>query len=262
MLPTAFPGIGPFVLGLCALVPMASHAELSNDAIAGPGLRTRPAYDGSGTRLTELVPVLRYFGPIAFARSTQGVLEGGVRFALAPGLHAGVQLSYEPGRRSADADFLERRGLATIDRGAALGVHAEWDGAIGPVPITLLVRGRRQAQTELGTQADLRLSAGVLRSGSLAAGVFAQSIWADARSASAFYGVTPQQSASSGLPAFDAGSGWLSASTGVLWSFDLGVEWMLVGNLEARRLQGDAAHSPLVERRWNHTASVGLARRF
>ncbi len=259
---TGFDGRRCALLGLCVLLPWAAQAELSNDSIIGLGLRTRPAYDGSSTQLTEAVPVLRYLGPVVFARSTQGVLEGGARFELSAGLHAGVQLSYEPGRRSGDADFLAGHGLATIGRGAALGLHAEWDTAVGPVPITLLARGRRHTDADLGTQADLRLSAGVLRSGPLAAGLFAQSIWADAKSSSAFYGITPQQAASSGLPAFSAGAGWLSASGGVLWSFDLGSEWVAVGNLEAKRLRGDAARSPLVERRWNHTASVGLARRF
>jgi len=249
-------------VALCVLLPLASRAELSNDAMAGLGLRTRPAYEGSNSQLTEPVPVLRYFGPIGFARSTQGVLEGGARIQLAPGLHAGAQLSYEAGRRSGDADFLERRGVASIARGASVGVHAEWDASAGPVPVALLARLRRHTDTDLGLQADLRLSAGVLRSGPLGAGVFMQGTWSDRRSAAAYYGITPPQSASTGLPVFAAGSGWLSTSAGLLWSVDLGTEWVLVGNLEARRLRGDAALSPLAERRWNHAASAGLARRF
>jgi outer membrane scaffolding protein for murein synthesis (MipA/OmpV family) len=247
---------------LCVLVPLAAQAELSNDTMIGLGLRTRPAYDGSASQHGELVPVLRYFGQPWFARSTQGVLEGGARLELAPGLHAGAQLSYESGRRSGDADFLERRGVASIGRGAALGVHGEWDASIGPVPLALLARMRRHTDSALGTQADLRLSIGVLRSGPLAAGVFTQATWANARSTAAYYGITPQQSAATGLPTFDAAGGWLSTSVGVLWSVDLGPRWMAVGNLEARRLRGDAAHSPLSERTWNHAASAGLAWRL
>ena len=250
------------MLGLCVLVPPAAQAELSNETMIGLGLRTRPAYEGSSARLTELVPVLRYVGPMWFARSTQGVLEGGARLELAPGLHAGAQLSYESGRRSGDADFLERHGVATIGRGASLGLHAEWDTALGPAPITLLARLRRHTDADLGTQADLRLSVGVLRSGPLGVGVFTQATWADTRSNGAFYGITPQQSTVTGLPVFSAGSGWLSASAGLLWSFDVGAEWVAVGNLEARQLRGEAAGSPLVERRRSYAASAGLARRF
>jgi outer membrane scaffolding protein for murein synthesis (MipA/OmpV family) len=177
-------------------------------------------------------------------------------------LYAGAQLSYEPGRQTSESDFLERHGVASIGRGAAVGLQLEWDHSFGPMPVSLLGRVRRHTNADLGTQADLRLSAGVLRSGAVSAGVFTQTTWADTKSASAFYGITPQQSATTGLPAFSAGSGWLSVSFGLLWSVDLGRNWIALGNLEARRQQGDAAHSPLSERAWNHSASAGLAYRF
>jgi len=250
------------VFALCATLPLAAVAELSNDALLGLGLRTRPAYDGSASQHDEGVPVIRYFGKPWFARSTQGVLEGGARIALLPELHGGAQLSYEPGRRSGESDFLERHRVASIGRGTALGVQLEWDHAIGSMPITLLGRVRRNGDSELGTQVDVRLSAGVFRSGPVTAGVFAQAIWANSRSTSAYYGITPQQSATTGLQAFSAGSGWLSSVVGLLWSVDLSRDWVAVGNLEARRLQGDAARSPLVERLWNHSASAGLAYRY
>jgi MipA family protein len=249
-------------LALGAMLPLAALAELSNDSMLGLGLRTRPAYDGSASQHGEPVPVVRWFGQPWFARSTQGVLEGGARIEVAPGLQAGAQLGYEPGRQAGESGFLERHGVATIGRGASLGVHLEWDHSVGAMPVTLLGRLRRHTDADLGTQADLRLSVGVFRSGPVAAGVFTQATWADTRSTGAFYGITPQQAASTGLPEFGAASGWLSASVGLLWSADLGPNWIAVGNLEARRLRGDAARSPLTERRWNHTASAGLAYRY
>lgn len=250
------------VFGLCLMLPPAARAELSSDTLLGLGLRSRPAYDGSAAQHQELVPVVRYFGRPWFARSTQGVLEGGARTELMPGLHAGAQLGYEPGRQPSESGFLERHGIAPIARGASFGLHLEWDLTVGPMPITLLGRIRRQVDADLGTQADLRLSAGVLQSGPVAAGVFAQATWADTKSTSAFYGITPQQSAGTGLPAFTAGSGWLVGSFGLLWSVDLSRNWNALGNLEARHQQGDSAGSPLTERAWNHAVSAGLAYRF
>ena len=76
------------------------------------------------------------------------------------------------------------------------------------------------------------------------------------------YGITAQQAATSGLPTFEAGSGLLSGSLALIWSFDLASHWVLVGNLEGRRLQGDAARSPITERRSNYYTTVGLAYRF
>ena len=249
------------ILALGLIVPLLAFAELSNDALIGPGLRARPAYDGSDSRRLELVPVVRYFGQPWFARSTQGVLEGGARMALAPGLHVGAQLAYEAGRKTSESDFLRNRGVSDISPGASIGAHAEWDEKIGPMPIAMLARARQHAKSDRGAQVDLRLSAGVFGSGRFAAGVFAQATWANAKSTDTFYGVTPLQSAATGLPAFAAGSGWLFGSLGLLWSVDLTRDWIVVGSMEARRLRGDAARSPLAERSTNHYLSVGLAYR-
>jgi outer membrane scaffolding protein for murein synthesis (MipA/OmpV family) len=245
-----------------ALLPAVALAELHNESIVGPGLRTRPAYDGSRSQHGELVPVVRYLGEPWFVRSTQGVLEGGVRWGLSTDLHVGAQLAYEPGRQSSESGFLESRQVASVSRGASVGLQMEWDHRFGPMPITLLVRSRTATQSARGTQADFRLSAGVFQSGSFSAGVFTQASWADAKSTSTYYGIGAQASASTGLPGFEPAGGLLYTSLGLLWSIDLRAPWVIVGNLEARRLRGDAAQSPLTERRSNHYASVGLAYRF
>lgn len=249
-----------FVLAL--MVPLTALAELSNESLLGPGLRSRPAYDGSNSQQSELVPVIRYLGQPWFARSTQGVLEGGIRMELAPGLRAGAQLAYEPGRQTSESDFLKSHGVLDVDRGASVGAHLEWDHSFGPMPITLLARVRRHTNADRGAQADFRLSAGVYQSGRFAAGVFTQGTWANTKSTGSFYDITPQQSVATGLPAFSAGSGWLFASFGVLWSVDLNKNWVVVGNLESRHLLGDASRSPLAERDSNYTTSAGLAYRF
>lgn len=266
---TALPAFRPLPAGIRSvtfafglMVPLLACAELSDETLLGPGLRSRPAYDGSAARHVELVPVVLYLGQPWFVRSTQGVLEGGVRIELAPGLHAGAQLAYEPGRKTSESDFLKNHSVPDVDPGASAGVHLEWDQKIGPAPITLLVRTRQNTDSDRGAQADLRLSAGVFLSGRVAAGVFTQATWANAKSAGAYYGVTPQEAAATGLPAFRAGSGWLFSSVGLLWSVDLSRDWIVVGSMESRRLHGDAARSPLAERASNYYASAGLAYRF
>jgi outer membrane scaffolding protein for murein synthesis (MipA/OmpV family) len=245
-----------------AILPLTAWAELTNDPLLGPGLRSRPAYDGAASQHLELVPVVRYFGPLLFVRSTQGVLEGGLRTEVYPGLHVGAQVAYEPGRRVSESDFLQSRNLPGIKRGASIGLQAEWDHTFGPVPITLLGRARRNIDSDLGTQVDLRLSAGAFHSGRFNAGVFTQAIWGSAKSAAANYAVTPQQSVASGLATFQPGSGWLNASVGLLWSVDLTPKWVVVGSLERRRLVGDAADSPLAQRLSNNYITAGVAYRF
>ena len=245
----------------CAASPLA-HAELSNDGLLGPGVRLRPAYDGSDSRRTEAVPVIRYFGAPWFVRSTQGVLEGGARLRLAPGLHLGAQIAYEPGRRSRESDLLEARGVADVDRGASLGAHLEWDHKVGPAPITVLARVRQHTESDRGAQADLRVSVGVFEHGRFGAGVFTQATWASEKSTRSLYGVTPQESAATGLRTYQPGAGLLFGSAGLLWSFELSPDWVVVGSLEARRLLGDADGSPLTERSTNGYVSAGVAYRF
>lgn len=244
------------------LVPLAAQAELTNDTILGPGVRSSPAYDGSGSQRTELVPVVRYFGQPWFVRSTQGVLEAGARYEVLPGLNAGAQLAYEPGRRARDSDFLDLHRVPDIKRGASIGLQLEWDHKIGPAPITVLGRVRRNIDGDLGTQADLRGSVGVFQGGRFSAGLMAQAVWADSKSTAAYYGITPQQSAATALPTYHAGSGLLNTSFGLLWSVDLGPKWLALGSLERRRLRGDAANSPLVERTSNNYVTAGVAYRF
>ena len=249
-------------LAVGLIAPLLACAELSNDTVLGPGLRSQPAYDGSATQRVELVPIVRYLGRPWFVRSTQSVLEAGVRMELASGLHVGAQLAYEPGREASESGFLNDHNVPSIDAGASIGVHLEWDHKIGPMPITLLARGRQNIDFDLGAQFDLRLSAGVFQKGPVSAGVFGQATWANEKSTSSFYAVKPRQSGVTGLPAFSAGSGWLFGSLGLLWSVNLSRSWIMVGSMETRHLQGDALHSPLTERSVNYYASAGLVYRF
>lgn len=87
------------------------------------------------------------------------------------------------------------------------------------MPITLLARTRQNLDSNLGAQADLRFSAGGYQGGPLALGVFMQTTWANGKAIGSFYDITPSQSATMGLPAYEAGSGLLFASAGLAYRF-------------------------------------------
>jgi MipA family protein len=245
-----------------ATLPLAAHAELTNSSMIGPGVRSRPAYDGSDTQRGELVPVIRYLGEPLFIRSTQGVLEGGLRMKLAPGLFGAAQVAYEPGRRASESGFLESRGVPDVDRGASVGAQIEWDAKIGPAPTTLLARVRRHVESDRGTQADLRFSIGVLEVGRLGAGLFAQTTWGSGSAMRSLYGISAAESATTGLRAYSPDSGLLYASVGLLWSYDITGKWAAVGNFELRHLGKEAKDSPLAQRSTNHYMAAGVAYRF
>ena len=252
------------VFALTAIVSQVALAELSNTPMVGAGVRTRAAYDGSDTQRAEIVPIVRYLDSPLFVRSTQGVLEGGLRLQLARGLHVGGHVAYEPGRQSSESAFLKGRGIADVDRGASVGIQAEWDYKIGPMPITLLARTRHHTESDYGTQVDLRLSAGVFQSRDkrLGLGVFTQTTWADSRSMGAYYGITPEQSAATGLTAYSPEGGPVFTSAGLLYSYQLTGDWLLVGNAGARFLYADARRSPLVQRSTSLFGVIGAAYSF
>src|ERR1700704_122333 len=98
---------------LLLLAPLSAPAQLIDDnyVLLGAAVRTRPAYDGSRSQTTDLVPVIRYYGQPWFARTTQGILEGGLHWNLGSGLAAGFQLAYEEGRDSSESSFLREHNF-------------------------------------------------------------------------------------------------------------------------------------------------------
>ena len=237
---------------LALMAPLTALAQIAPDdyTLVGVAVRTRPAYDGSDSQRTDLIPVLRYYGKPWFARTTQGVLEGGARWALAPGVDAGVQLAYEEGRKTSESSLLKSLNLPNVDPGVSVGAHVDWDFKIGPAPINVLGRVRQNTDSDRGAQADLRLNVGLHASGGLIVAAYAQATWASSKSIESFYAIN------------NADSGLLHTSIGLLGSYDLSRYWSAVAGVQGRRLHGDAALSPIVETKSSYYANAGLAYRF
>ena len=237
---------------LLLLVSSTALAQFVPDdyTLVGVAVRTRPAYDGSDSQSTDLIPVLRYYGKPWFARTTQGMLEGGARWGLGSGLDAGVQLAYEEGRKTSESSLLRSLNLADIDPGASIGAHLEWDSAIGRAPISLLGRVRQNVDTDRGAQADLRFNLGLYGSGGVIVAAYAQATWASSNYIESFYAVN------------NADSGLLHSSLGLLGSYDFSRHWSAVAGAQARRLHGDAAGSVIVESKTSYYANTGIAYRF
>jgi len=218
------------------IFPAVALAQDAN-TLLGAGVRSRPDYDGANKQELEPIPVVRYYGRTLFARTTQGVLEGGARVELTRGLFAGAQLAYEGGNDRTD-----------VDPGASYGLHLEWDTRLGPAPINLLARTRRHFDSDLGTQADFRATVGVYGGHGALVGVYGQATWASDEWVSSYYGT--------------GSGGLLYTAIGVEGAYDLSRRWVLLASVHGRRLHGDAATSPITERKTNHYASAGVAYRF
>ena len=246
-------------LSLCSL---ASAQSTNDEKYIGIGARVRPAYEGANSSSSDVIPYLRLYGDHFFARTTQGILEGGWRTQSFSGVVFGAQLAYEEGRITDESDFLSAHHLDDLKPSVSLGLHAEGDWQLGPVPLNALLRYRQDIDSDNGAQVDLRMTVGILDWHGVRAGLFGQATWGDAKSMQRYFGVTPQQAAATGFPAFDAGAGMRSMQAGLLGDVDLAKHWLGLWGVTYQQLQGDAADSPLTQERNNWYANAGVAYRF
>lgn len=96
----------------------------------------------------------------------------------------------------------------------------------------------------------------------IAASLSLSAEYADGKFADYYYSITPGGAAASGLPAFDAGSGFTKAGANLLLGFDLdgdlengGVALVLVGGYS--RMLGDAKRSPVTSIRGDADQWIG-----
>lgn len=77
-----------------------------------------------------------------------------------------------------------------------------------------------------------------------------------------YYGVTAAQSRASGFRAYAPKAGLYAISTGVDWTYRINDHWGLYTSVGAERLSGDAAGSPIVQRKTAPSAFVMATYRF
>ena len=84
--------------------------------------------------------------------------------------------------------------------------------------------------------------------------------FADDEYMSSFFDVTASDSASSGLPQFDADAGLKDASVQLMGLLHLSKAWKIAGGVQYKRLMGDAEDSPVVDQRGDaNQISAGIA---
>jgi outer membrane scaffolding protein for murein synthesis (MipA/OmpV family) len=209
------------------LSAQAFAQSTDDEKYIGIGARARPAYDGADGSRGEVIPYLRLYGDHLFARTTQGMLEGGWRTRPFGAWVFGAQVAYEEGRVTDDSAFLKDHHFDDLDPGTSIGLHAEADWKIGAMPLNALVRYRQNIDPDQGAQADLRLTAGIFSRWGVEAAVFGQMTWANGKSTQSYFGITPQQSAVTGLPVYAAGSGLRHVQLGLLGSVNLSRHWLI-----------------------------------
>jgi outer membrane scaffolding protein for murein synthesis (MipA/OmpV family) len=151
-----------------------------------------------------------------------------------------ARLGFEMGRKEDDADRL--RGLGDIDMGAKVGMKAA--AKFGPAEVFAQVDKTIGGSDGFEGEVGIELSRPLTES--LIVGASASAVFADENYMQAYFGVTPEQSARSGLARYDARAGLKRADFSISATYMLDANWMVRGKAGVGILLGDAADSPIV----------------
>ena len=224
--------------------------DKADKAIVGGGLAVGRRYMGSDERRTSVLPIFDYrWANGWFAGLSNGV---GYNFSTERGLSYGLRLTADFGRKESRSAALAGMGdisakpeigaFYSQSLGSGLSVHASI--RYGAVGTGLLVDGGVGWSLPLASATRLKLGAAL----TVANSDYMQD----------YFGVTPEQSASSGYQVFNAKAGVrdVRLSAAVVHSFS--PQLHMTGGITVRSLQGDAADSPLTREKTSPSAMLGV----
>lgn len=117
-------------------------------------------------------------------------------------------------------------------------------------PARIRVRARQDVIAgHKGAIAEFDVRSGIYQNGGLTIGIGLMSTWASKRYMTSYYAVTPAQSAASTLAVFAPGAGFKDASVSLIGEYKFSDHWSMAASMQYVRLLGDAANSPITQRR-------------
>ncbi len=246
--------------GTAHAAPLQGHDQPSGRArdwsvrIGAMGVYT-PAYEGSDAYELRGFPQIDItFRDTVFVNARRGV---GAYVWNRNNLKLGLSVGYTFGRDEDDSDDL--RGLGDIDDGATANLVFEW--GIGDVALDARyeeqITGHDTGfQVHLGLGYDLRIAEETTVKPSLKT-TFASSDYMEEH-----FGVSPGQSARSGISAYEADSGFKSLGFHLMVVHRLNQHWGIQAGAGYDRLTGEAADSPVVKDENQYRVTIGLSYQF
>ncbi|TXC80387.1 MipA/OmpV family protein [Paraburkholderia azotifigens] len=221
----------------------------------GPGVVITPLYPGSRELRVFPYPALDIsYDDRVFS---QGPDVLGLNVIRSENYHVGASLSFDFQSRQ-EKDDPHLHGLGNVDGGPKLKLFADYTvwAFTGSVALYQDIAGHGQGKTVV---TDLYAS---LPAGGWLFSVGPGFTWADALYTRTFFGVSSQQSAASGLPAYNTGAGIRDVHLNGYVSYDFSKHWVGSVAVTLGRLQHFAAASPITERRSELNTLASLNYRF
>ena len=218
----------------------------------GAGLGYVPKYEGSDDYKVLVGPVfdLRYGN--FYANLWDGV---GVNVINTDTFEAGLGLTYVRGRKASYSP----EGVGRVKN--TVGSHVY--GRVYLTEEVSLTAGLTKSYGGTdGVLADLTLSYRFRPARHIMLIPSVSATWASGKHMQRYFGINDEQAARSGLPVFDADSGIKDVSASLTTIYALSRHWNISATVGLERYFGDAADSPLNERKWQPAVVAGLAYRF
>lgn len=223
------------------------------NVILGAGVMFGPKYEGSDEFKATPIP----FVSMTFFDALTIDPRGAPITAFEQGpFELDLLVGYELGRKEDDADHL--KGLGDVDFGITAGAKASVH--LGPADLFAQVdktfEGSDGLVGRLGVEVTQPLSQSWLVSAS------ASAVFADRRHMEAYFGVTSEQAARSGLPAYEIGAGLKRADFSISATYLVDQNWIVRGEAQLGLLLGDAADSPVVVEKLQPSVMLHAGYRF
>ncbi|WP_256253161.1 MipA/OmpV family protein [Burkholderia ubonensis] len=221
----------------------------------GPGLFVSPRYPGSRDLRVFPYPALDISYDDRIFSQGPDVL--GVNVLRGDDYHVGAAITLDFVSRH-ESDDPRLHGLGNVNAGPKLKLFADYTVWMftGSVAMYQDIAGHHQGKTVL---TDLYAS---LPAGGWLFSAGPGFTWADAVHTRTFFGVSNQQSAASGLPAYNTGAGIRDVHLNGYVSYDFSKHWVGSVAVTLGRLQHHAASSPITERRTELNTLASVNYRF
>jgi outer membrane scaffolding protein for murein synthesis (MipA/OmpV family) len=257
----------------------------SRDMYVGLGVQSAPRWDGTGSRKVSALPVLQVQWSNGLFISG---MSAGMHLSDNPTFEYGPLVAVQPGRdRTGTGHTFDGVGSAgtaligpvldPIDKHSLRGTDLDGMDKIGArlsggvfANYYLTPQWRLTSSVLYGAGNDhdgARLDLGVQRLAAPLGGNHHVALSAGVAVVNrnynqTYFGVTLAEASLSRFSYYEAGGGLQDAHAGVRWNWAWSPSWMLTSNVQAKRLLGSAAKSPLAERSTNLTVSTAIAYRF
>jgi len=228
----------------------------------GAGVVSLPTFPGADDQRTEVVPVLaanrgRFF--IGANPDTASLLSLGAYLVQDAHWRMGLAATYDVVAPREESDDAHLRGLGDLDRtthAELFGVYvAGWASLRGSLVSDIGGNSR-------GTYATLEAMGAFPLNPQWVLVAGPGLSWGNDQYMRAYYGVSAAQSADSGLPAYNAGSGLYNARFSLGANYRPRPGWNIGANLALAWLQSDANDSPVSQDNQQLTATLLVSRSF